>query len=148
METRLRLAVPIALLALIAFACGGGDEATEAGGGDDTMEEMSLAITAPEDGAEVTVPFTLQFDSSVPLADIDTGEHHVHVWYDGDDGNYEVVTSDTFEVASLSPGEHTITVSLRNADHSEAGVEEEITVTVTGGETGEGTEEDDTGYGY
>lgn len=156
---RTRMIVVAALIALVSIACGGGDEPTtpSAAGGnattDDSMNdsmdhEMSVAITSPEDGAQVTVPFTIEIDSSVDLGAVDDGHHHVHIWFDGNDGDYEVVEGDTYEVPSLAPGEHTITVSLRSADHGAVGVEDEITVTVTGGNTEEGSEENDTGYDY
>jgi hypothetical protein len=49
----------------------------------------------------------------------------------------------------LSSGEHEVTASLRNADHSPAGDEATITVTVAGGGGGNGGEEkDDNGYDY
>jgi hypothetical protein len=134
---RTRILARVALVALLAAACGGGEEAGSSGGGDG-----SIAIASPSDGAEVSVPFTLEFSSGVKLGATDTGAHHVHVFFDGDDSNYEVVESDRFEVAGLSSGEHTITASLRNADHSAAGAEAEITVDVAeggGGDTGEDT---------
>lgn len=59
---------------------------------------------------------------------------------------------DTFEVSGLSPGEHTIEASLRNADHTDAGPSDEITVIVgDGGGTGSDGENDsneDTGGGF
>jgi hypothetical protein len=132
-----RILIAAALgLALVAAACGSeskGDAGNgAAAGGSD------LAISAPEDGADVSLPFTLELDAAEPLGAPDTGDHHVHVFYDGDDSEYEVVTSDTFQVTDLSPGDHTITASLRNADHSPAGTDVTINVTVTGGGEGEG----------
>ncbi len=149
---RLKLLVPLALLALVSLACGGGDD-TEAGGGRQQGEagesELSLSIQRPAEGAQVRVPFTLEYTSSVPLGAPETGRHHVHIWYDGNESEYEVVNGASFSVRDLSPGRHTITVSLRNADHSAAGAEDEVTVAVSGGEqTGEGAGENDTGYRY
>lgn len=148
----------IALLALLGAACGsedGGSDTTSdagAGGGD------VLTIAAPEDGAEVSLPFTLEMESSDPLGAPETGDHHVHVFYDGDDSEYEVVTTDTFEVTNLPPGDHTLTASLRNADHSPAGTDVTIELTVAGGTGGDSGDEpggsngdggsDDTNYGY
>jgi hypothetical protein len=145
---RMRLFAVVAALALAAFACGeegSSDNGAAAGGGDGTTVE----ITSPEDGAEVGATFTLEFSSSEDLGPTDTGVHHVHVWFDGDESKYEVVEATSFEVSGLSPGEHEVTASLRNADHSPAGAEDTITVTLApGAGTGEGEKENDTGYDY
>jgi hypothetical protein len=141
---RTRILAGVALVALLAPACGGGEAAGSSGGGDG-----SFAIASPSDGAEVSLPFTLEFSSGEKLGPTDTGAPHVHVFFDGDDSNYEVVESDSFEVAGLSPGQHTVTASLRNADHSAAGAEAEISVEVTeggGGDTDEGAGRDDYDY--
>jgi hypothetical protein len=134
---RILIAMTI-VLALTAAACGGdnsgGDSGSGAAVGGDGGKD--LAISAPEDGGEVSLPFTLDLAAGVPLGAPETGNDHVHVFYDGDDSEYEVVTTDSFQVTDLSPGEHTITASLRNADHSPAGTDVTIHVTVTGG--GEG----------
>jgi hypothetical protein len=137
------------VLALLGVACG----AASAGSGG--SGSLSLQISSPEDGAQVSSPFTVKVDASVALGNPSTGEHHVHLCFDGADcdAEYQLVYGDTFEVADLPPGEHTIEASLRNADHSDAGPSDEITVTVgegsgdakggtdTGGDTGGG-------YGY
>jgi hypothetical protein len=144
---RFKLLAVVAALALVAFACGeeesSGNAAAGSGGDEPTIE-----ITAPEDGAKVGGTFTLEFSSSEELGPTDTGARHVHVWFDADESNYEVVESSSFEVSGLSSGEHEVTASLRNADHSPAGAEETVTVTVGGGGgTGEG-EKDNGGGGY
>ena len=128
--------------ALVVFvACGGN-------GGDADAGATGVTIDEPDDGAEVAVPFTLEF-SGEGIGPSGAGTHHVHVFYDGDESNYEVVEETSFEVTGLSSGEHTITVSLRNADHSAVGAEDEITVTVTGGDPTEEEREDDRGgYDY
>jgi hypothetical protein len=77
----------------------------------------------------------------------------VHFYYDGITTKYDVVTSDTFQVTTLSPGTHTILASLRNADHSPAGPEQRITITVSGGGGGKssksgGSNSGGGGYGY
>ena len=149
----------IALLALLGTACGSeegnGSPTTDAGaqGGGE-----ALSISAPENGAEVSLPFTLELDSADPLGAPETGNHHVHVFFDGNDSEYEVVSSDTFEVTDLPDGEHTLTASLRNADHSPAGSEVTIDLTVAGGGSGSKDSDgggdksdpgsDDTNYGY
>jgi hypothetical protein len=137
----------VTLLALVAAACG--DDAG-AGSGSDSL---SLEISSPEEGAEVSSPFTLTVEASVPLDDPSTGEHHVHLCFDEADcdAEYQLVYGETFEVGDLSAGEHTVEASLRNADHSDAGVSDEITVTVGGAGAGDGGAGEDTGgggYGY
>jgi hypothetical protein len=139
------LAVGVALLAI---SCGGGAAGSPGGGGDD----LSVSIEGPSQGADVQVPFTVNLSASVPLGPTDTGEHHVHLYYDSDaqGENYDVVESDSFKVTKLPPGTHTILASLRNADHSPAGAEDETTVKVVASQdVKEGTtENDEGGRGY
>ena len=95
--------------------------------------DLALDIVTPTDGAEVAQGFEIQVESSVPLGEPETGNHHVHFYFDTDvtDADYQLVYADAAAVdRELTPGEHTIIVSLRNADHSDAGVADEITVTV------------------
>ena len=133
------------ILALVAVACG----SSAASGGSDSL---SMSISSPMQGAEVSSPFTVSVEASVPLDEPSTGEHHVHLCFDGEDcdAEYKLVYGNTFEVDDLSPGEHTIQASLRNADHSDAGVSDEITVTIgeggAGSDPGAGSGED-TGRG-
>jgi hypothetical protein len=143
MSGRSKVGKALVALSLLAFACGGGADDSGSGGGDPSVE-----IEAPNDGADVDATFTLELSSSVDLGSTDSGAHHVHVFFDGDDSEYEVVTSDTFEVTGLSSGEHEVTASLRNADHSSAGDEATVTVTVAGGGGGDGGEEKDDSYDY
>jgi hypothetical protein len=141
----MKLASALAVSAFIAAGCGGGSQA--AAGGD-----VTVGIDKPADGADVKVPFELALHSSEPLGPTDSGEDHVHVWFDGHEDEYEVVTGDHVEVDDLPAGEHTITASLRNADHSAAGAETTITVTVSkgagDGSGGGGDSGDDGGYNY
>lgn len=143
-------ALPI--ISLVAAACGGGASVGSSG-----SDSLSMQISSPEEGAEVSSPFTVTFDANVPLDDPSTGEHHVHLGIDGADvdveSEYSLAYGETFEL-DLSPGEHTIEASLRNADHTDAGLaSDEITVTVGSGGagTGGGTDpggDDDGGFGY
>ncbi|MFB3738769.1 MAG: hypothetical protein ACE14W_07365, partial [Candidatus Velamenicoccus archaeovorus] len=132
---RARLGLPGLLLAvaLIAAACGGASASAGGGGGSDGL---SLKIASPADGTTVQEPFTVRFDASVPIGDPSTGDHHVHLCFDGgscDELSQSVIAyADSAEVSGLSPGMHTIEASLRNADHSDAGVTDTITVQVTG----------------
>ncbi|MFI8523132.1 hypothetical protein ACIGB8_01710 [Promicromonospora sukumoe] len=114
-----------------------GSSGSGGGGG------MTLKITSPDAGATVEVPFTVDLSSSVPLGPTDSGKHHVHVFFDGDDQQYLVVEGDSVQVTDLPAGEHEIDASLRNADHSAAGVETHIDVTVgSAGSGGSGSSGD------
>jgi hypothetical protein len=136
--------VGIILLALVGTSCGGGD--AEAGGG-----SSEFRISAPSDGDAVTVPFKMEFSTDAQLGPPESGENHVHVFYDGNEDAYEVVNGDSFVVSELDAGKHTLSASLRNADHSPAGAEDTITVTIRGdggaGDEGNGSQGDG-GYGY
>lgn len=114
-------AVAAALLA----GCGGDGNAGDGGG-------PSLTITSPSDGDSVPGTFTVAWDSSEDLGEPDTGLDHVHLYVDGASDDYTVVGGSEFELSGLAPGEHTIEVSLQHADHSSAGAEDEVDVTVSG----------------
>jgi hypothetical protein len=137
-HTSFRMSRPLLgvfVLALVATACAGGASAAS-GGGTPTMR-----IIAPKDGATVGDPFTVKVQSSVPLGDPSTGEHHVHLCFDGAscDSEYTLVYGNNFVVRNLTPGRHTIEASLRNADHSDTGVHTSIVVTVSAASAGAGT---------
>ncbi len=127
---RVRLLGAVFAIGIFAAACSSAGASTGSGG-------MSLSITSPSDGATVSEPFTVKFDASVPIGDPSTGDHHVHLCFDGgscDDVAGSVIAyANSAQVTGLSPGMHTIEASLRNADHSDAGVSTTITVTVSGG---------------
>jgi Bacterial Ig domain len=148
---RLRLLLLLGAVALLAAACGGGgglggygDDGTAAAGG----AGMTIGIVSPAAGAEVTQPFTLEVDASVPLGAPDTGRHHVHVWFDGKEADYKINYTDTFRVEGLPAGEHVITAALANADHSLAGPRSQVTVTVAGGDGGQTATSGGQGGGY
>jgi hypothetical protein len=149
MISRRRLATTLSVLALLgAAACGANASGNTAGSG-----EPKVTITSPHDGATVTVPFTLEFTTSVPIGPTDSGQDHVHVFADGQTNNYEVVTAPRATINDLSPGEHTIGVTLQHADHSPAGAQAQVKVTVTGGGSpgggsGGGSGSGSGGYGY
>jgi hypothetical protein len=134
----------VAIVAIVATACGG---ANAAGGGGAT-----LRIASPADGGAVTVPFTIKLDASVPLGDPSTGHDHVHVCFDGADCSvtYKIAYSNSLQVTDLAPGMHKIEASLRNADHSFAGVQTSINVDVTGagGASPKPAQSGPPGYGY
>jgi hypothetical protein len=71
--------------------------------------------------------------SSEPLGPTNSGKDHWHLYFDGKETQYKVITSTSTRVTSLSPGTHKIEASLQHADHSQVGPEDEISVTVVKG---------------
>jgi hypothetical protein len=146
--SRLRLLLLIGAVALLAAACGEGGGLGGDGGGAAGGDGMTIGIATPSDGAEVTQPFTLKVTSSEPLGDPETGRHHVHVWFDGQEADYKINYTDTFQAEGLPAGEHVITAALANADHSLAGPRSEVTVTIAGGDGGQTATTSGQGGGY
>ncbi|MFL6288422.1 MAG: hypothetical protein ACJ73L_08495 [Actinomycetes bacterium] len=91
----------------------------------------TLNITSPSPDAKVSSSVNVAWDTNEQLGDPDTGLDHVHVFVDGQSNDYTVVGSDHFMVTGLTPGAHTIDVTLQHADHSSAGASDEVNVTVT-----------------
>jgi hypothetical protein len=129
MNRFLRRLAPAAAAVLLATvtACSGA-EGTAAEGGD-----LSLSIAEPVSGANVAVPFTVKLESSVPLGPTESGKHHVHIWFDDNESDYLVVESDTVQITEAPAGQHTMHVSLRNANHSPAGKEVTTPLAIGGG---------------
>jgi hypothetical protein len=109
--------------------------------------EPTLSISQPAAGAAVSVPFTVQFASSVPLGDEATGLHHVHLYFDDHSDDYLIVESTSVQVTDAPPGQHVMHLSLRNANHSPAGAEIQMAVTVNGGSQSPAPRQSDTGGG-
>ena len=127
----LTLALALVVGACDAYALGGGG--SSAGGGGGAGGDLTLSIAAPTDGTEVSIPFDVTLESDVALGAPESGNHHVHLYFDTDIGSsdYELVYGPTAQVTrELAPGEHTIIASLRNADHSDAGASQTMTVVV------------------
>lgn len=148
LNKRLRISAIFGAFLLVGVT-GCGSDTAEAGSGG----EQKVTIEEPADGASVDIPFTLRLGSSVELGPTESGNHHVHLYFDGDDSAYEVVESDSMEITKdspavkgLEPGEHELDISLRNADHSAAGFETKVMVQV-GGSGGDKPADDDTGTG-
>jgi hypothetical protein len=127
----------------------GGSSASGAGGSTPT-----LTITSPAAGATVSEPFMLKLSSDETLGPTSSGNDHVHLFFDGS-SSYKVMTSDQMRVKGLSPGKHTIVVTLQHADHSPVGPKAHVTVTVKGGSGsssnntgGSGGGSGSGGYGY
>ena len=120
-------------ITMVVVACA------DAVGGD--AEDPSISVASPADGATVSVPFEVQLDASVPIGQPETGNHHVHLYFDTgtDAADYDIVYGTTWQVTrDLAPGEHTIIAALANPDHSLAGPTQEINVTVSGEGDGDG----------
>jgi hypothetical protein len=151
------LGAAAAALALLTAACSDDDDDTVAaetggdsagGGGGDG--DLTISIAEPADGATVDPAFQVEVDPSVDIGEPDTGLHHVHLYYDGNqsDGEYDIVYSvdEPWTVErDLSPGEHTIEAFIANADHSLTDASAEVTVMVGEGTGGGGTDTTESG---
>ncbi|HEX6358701.1 hypothetical protein [Actinophytocola sp.] len=153
LNRRVRLSAIFAALVLVGIS-GCGDDTASAGSGGSGGSGQSVTINEPADGSTVEIPFTLSLDSTAELGTTDSGKNHVHLYFDGNDSQYEVIESDTMEITEDSPavaglrsGEHELNISLRNADHSAAGFETSINVQV-GNDGGEAPADPGTGGGY
>jgi len=154
LSKRARMSAVLGAIALVGMTGCGSDTADAGSTGSGGGSAQTVTIKEPADGASIDVPFTLSLDSGVELGSTDSGKHHVHLYFDGDDSKYEVVESDSMEITDASPaveglksGEHKLDISLRNADHSAAGFDTSITVNVNGGGGGEDQSPDDGGAG-
>jgi hypothetical protein len=150
---RARIAVAAALVvvaALVAAACG------SAGGNTNDGKSMSLDVVTPTSGATVGRSFHVEVRSNVPFAEPSTGEHHLHLYFDGVKtvGKYAIVYGKSTTVTTLSPGKHTIEAEIANPDHSGTGVTKTFTVNVGANGASGGTSNAPTttspspGYGY
>ena len=74
----------VCALAFCVAACG-GDDGDDAATTTDDNGGMTVEILQPADGDTISMPFTLEVESSEELGTTDTGLHHVHVLFDGDD---------------------------------------------------------------
>jgi hypothetical protein len=147
----------LVVAALAVAACG--DESESASDGTEPASgtqpaasgDLSVSIDEPADGADVGAQFTVRMTPSVDVGAPDTGLHHLHLYYDGDtdDGDFDMVFSDTATVTGLAPGEHVIEAVVVNPDHSRTDASAQITVNVTEGGGGAGTPTTVAGYpGY
>lgn len=144
-----------ALLTAALAGCGGSSDAASdgegsggqpAGGGQ--QGNSALTITEPKNGADVTLPFTVKFTTSDELGSTDSGKNHVHVFLDGKEDEYTVVTENSYEIKNAPAGQHEVDVTLQRADHSPVGPSAKIMVNVTGGGTGGDTGGGTGGGGY
>jgi hypothetical protein len=148
-----KLAVAASAVALVGAAgCAGGASQGSSGGGSaqdssasgsNSSSAPSVTITSPKSGAKVGSSFPVTFKSSVQIGALETGEDHVHVVIDGNTNDFTVVTAHKTMVKNLSPGKHTVGITLQHADHSSAGAQDQVTVMVAkGAGTQSGTKED------
>jgi len=117
--------VPLLAACALLLALGACDSTGGAPAGDDT-----LSILEPSSGATVSTPFTVRVKTSDALGTTETGNHHIYIWFDGNEAKHQISYSDTARVTDLPDGAHKMTVSLRNADHTDAGARVEIPITV------------------
>ncbi len=91
-----------------------------------------ISIVSPANGATITGDsITVQVSTTKTL---EAGEHfHAYL-----DESYQMGTGTSFTFLSVTPGQHTITASLQNADHSNFNppVSKAITVTVQAASSG------------
>jgi len=111
--------------------CGNQSSSGSSSGSD----SPTLSITSPKEVDTVGSSFMVKWDSNQSLGEPDTGKDHVHIFVDGNSSDYTVVGGDSFEVTGLSPGQHTVDVTLQHADHSSAGADDQVDVTVSGSGT-------------
>lgn len=131
----LAIAVAVVVAACSSGARGAGSGPQAAGGDGQT----TIAFATPTDGAQLTIPFDVQLEASVPLGEPESGNHHAHLYFDTstDAADYDIVYGTSWQVQRpLAPGQHTIIVALANPDHSLAGPTQAITVTVGSGDAG------------
>jgi hypothetical protein len=139
---KIHLALAMGVAGVLLTACGGASGVTGA------EAAPTLTIITPKNGDIVNQPFILRFKANVPIGPTDTGKDHVHVFADGRESDYTVVTSSPYTIKNLPAGTHRIGVTLEHADHSPAGATTEITVQIQNGATATATpEDDDSGYG-
>jgi hypothetical protein len=98
-----------------------------------TSSKYTLAVSEPGTSSEVTVPFMVKVKTNVRLGTPASGDFHVHLYFDDNVNHYIVLTSDTSQVTDAPAGVHVMHLSLRNANHSAAGVETSIQVTIGSG---------------
>ena len=125
----------LAMSMLIVAGCG------VASGSSD--KQATFSIASPSNGAKVQVPFTVTVSSSEPLGPTNSGKDHWHLYFDGKETQYKVITSTSTRVTSLARGKHKIEASLQHADHSPVGPEDEISVTVVKGTGSTGNHSND-----
>ena len=127
-----RISAGGAVAVLAAGLLAGCGDQSSSGGSSSGSDSPSVSITSPNEADTVGTDFMVKWDSNVSLGDPDTGKHHIHIFVDGATSDYTVVGGSEYEVKGLSPGKHTVDVTLQNADHSPTGAEDQVDVNVSG----------------
>lgn len=103
--------------------------------GEDESGE-SLTLVSPAPGDVVALPFEVLINTSAPLGPPHEGLHHLHIWF-GDDVAAQLIGEDRVVRINNAPdGEHEMHISLRHADHSAAGADITVKITISGGIVG------------
>jgi hypothetical protein len=145
---KLRLLAPLAVVTLLIAGCSDSGSNSGSGGTSGGSGDLKIAITEPAEGATVSTPFTLKLSSGSPLGPSASGKHHVHVFFDDNESEYIIGESDQIQIDRAPTGTHMLKVSLRNANHSAAGSEASITVTIGGAGASPAATPSSSGYGY
>lgn len=133
MRKRLSTLGAMAAVLVLAAACGSSASGNGGGGGGGSKSgDNTVTITSPKDGASVTEPFMLKFNAP-DIGPTTSGKDHVHVFIDGKENDYTVVTKSPFMIKGVPSGMHTINITRQHADHSPTGAKDEIKVDITGG---------------
>jgi hypothetical protein len=111
-----------ALVAAMLTACG-----------DDQGDDEWIEISSPVAGDEVTVPFEVTIEASVPLGPPSEDVHHVHIWFGDDQSVFLVGEATTIVVDNAPNGAHTMHVALHFADHQPAGAQASLPLVIRGG---------------
>lgn len=129
MEIRKFSAAALVAIAMVALSGACSSDGAGSGG----SGKPSLSISRPAAGSTVTLPFTVQFTSNEQLGATSTGLDHVHLYFDDHSDRYLIVESTSVQVTDAPAGQHVMHLSLRNANHSPAGAEAQLTLTINGG---------------
>jgi hypothetical protein len=120
----------VAEAAVLMASAGAASACTPSSGA--AQGASTLSVVVPDAGAAVSLPFTVTVATGEPLGESDTGRHHIHIWYDGNEDQYQISYVENAQVTDAPAGAHTMTVSLRNADHSDAGPRVDVPLTIGG----------------
>src|SRR5262245_33111957 len=109
-KTALRAAFAL-ILALVVAACSSGSQSSP-GAGAQVAGGPTISFAGLTDGAQVSVPFNVTVDSSVPLGPPESGNNHAHLYFDSvttNQADYDILYSTQWQVTrQLSPGQHTL----------------------------------------
>jgi hypothetical protein len=108
---------------------------------------LTLSVVEPKDGQTVHLPFQIKVKSNEKLGRAATGVYHIHIWFDNNPADYNMIESDTGEITSATAGPHTLHVSLNYANHDPTGVETSVDINIANGPgAASPTDDDDSGY--